>query len=469
MRTATSDGLRKICGCARRSWAKCPHPWYFDFKWNGERYRFSLDRRVGRLVKDATGKWRRDRASLGDRITNKTEAADERDRLRAEIRKGTIQEPAASDKPQRETLTLEQLMSTYRKHYVQINRLRTLKNTEYQANLILRTELQRLDGTLRPFGQWLVADITADTIEQFQRVRLARGIAAANRDLSLLRAMFSWAVRRDHLDRTPFKKGTEVVVRLSKETQRHRRLQAGEAERLLEACGPRLRPLVEAAIESGCRKGELLSLQWHQVRFEPRAEIFLPAGKTKTKADRTVPMSSRLKAILEMRRHAPDGTEHPSTAYVFGNEVGEQAKSFKRAWERAVLVAHGHRPAYVAKRAGEAGKAVRTAVLTPECRAVLRAIDLHFHDLRREAGSRWLDAGVPLHRIQKWLGHANISQTSTYLMADSTDDDDAMRRFEERRANLPPIATDSQTGAETGQQGQTITNATSAKQAQTRH
>ena len=42
---------------------------------------------------------------------------------------------------------------------------------------------------------------------------------------------------------------------------------------------------------------------------------------------------------------------------------------------------------------------------------------MHFHDLRREAGSRWMDAGVLLHTIQKWLGHANISQTSTYLRA----------------------------------------------------
>ena len=35
-------------------------------------------------------------------------------------------------------------------------------------------------------------------------------------------------------------------------------------------------------------------------------------------------------------------------------------------------------------------------------------------------------------------GTQNISQTSTYLMADSGDDDDAMQRFEERRE----IATD---------------------------
>ena len=41
---------------------------------------------------------------------------------------------------------------------------------------------------------------------------------------------------------------------------------------------------------------------------------------------------------------------------------------------------------------------------------------------------------MPLHGIQKWLGHANISQTSTYLMADSADDDEAMGRFEARQS-----------------------------------
>ncbi len=65
---------------------------------------------------------------------------------------------------------------------------------------------------------------------------------------------------------------------------------------------------------------------------------------------------------------------------------------------------------------------------------------------------------MPLHRIQKWLGHANISQTSTYLMADSEEDDDAMRRFEERRAKLTQIDTDSRTGGIQGAQLGTMEN-----------
>ena len=46
-----NNGLRKVCGCARRTWAKCPHAWYFNYKpRGGQAYRFSLDKHTGRHV-----------------------------------------------------------------------------------------------------------------------------------------------------------------------------------------------------------------------------------------------------------------------------------------------------------------------------------------------------------------------------------------------------------------------------------
>jgi integrase len=79
--------------------------------------------------------------------------------------------------------------------------------------------------------------------------------------------------------------------------------------------------LIIAALETGSRLGELLSLQWHQVHGNDNV-LLLPASKTKTAVARDVPMTTRLKAVLEMRRHGPDGQEHPFDKYVFGNEVG---------------------------------------------------------------------------------------------------------------------------------------------------
>src|SRR5687767_5182963 len=44
-------GLRKICDCPRRTWAKCPHPWHFNFKpKGGPSYRFSVDSQAGKHI-----------------------------------------------------------------------------------------------------------------------------------------------------------------------------------------------------------------------------------------------------------------------------------------------------------------------------------------------------------------------------------------------------------------------------------
>ena len=108
-----NDGLRKLCRCPRRTWAKCSHPWHFNFKWAGEVYRFSLDRTIRRIVK-IDGTWQRDRSSLGDVIVGKTGAERERDRLRSAIRDGSLLQPTGSDVPALSTLTLSQLMQNYR-------------------------------------------------------------------------------------------------------------------------------------------------------------------------------------------------------------------------------------------------------------------------------------------------------------------------------------------------------------------
>ena len=232
----------------------------------------------------------------------------------------------------------------------------------------------------------------------------------------------------------PFSRTGVNVVKLKKEERRSRRLDPGEDAQLLAACNATVRPIVEAALETACRRGELVSLQWKQVRLDARQEIVLPAGKTKSRKERRVPITSRLKQILEIRRYDADGKEHAPDAFVFGDSAtGQKLRTFRRGWSAAVLKANGHKPVYIVKDVG--GRKVRTGVLTIECRAALKKINLHFHDLRREAASRWLDSGViPLSTIQMWLGHANISQTSTYLQSQLVGQNDLMRRFEERQA-----------------------------------
>jgi hypothetical protein len=59
-----------------------------------------------------------------------------------------------------------------------------------------------------------------------------------------------------------------------------------------------------------------------------------------------------------------------------------------------------------------------------------------------------MDAGVPLATIQRWLGHSNVSQTSTYLSGVATTEHDHFARFEAQiaaRAACNPLATESRT------------------------
>jgi integrase len=144
-----------------------------------------------------------------------------------------------------------------------------------------------------------------------------------------------------------------------------------------------------------------LSLQWHQIMWDENV-IMLPAEKTKTHQSRSIPMTARLRSVLEMRRCDPLGNKLGPDCYVFGTETGEMSKSVKTAWENT------------RKRAGITG--------------------LHFHDLRREAASRLMESpGVALHEVGIWLGHNNIATTSKYLATTGIRKQATMHRFEASR------------------------------------
>jgi integrase len=378
--------VRKRCGCSK--WKECSHPWYVDYQDHAKgRYRPNLDKLIGWHAPDFAN------------------AKEEADRAIKAWREGrNPAELLPDDRP-----TLATLLAAYRK------RPDASPSEVHQVGPITKTLVQG-----RPFGEWKAAAITRGMLEAF---RSQRKRVAGNRNLALLRALFNWAVLGELVPATPFKVGNVSAVKLVREEARTRRLEPGEHEQLLTAASQHLQDLITAALETGCRQGELLSLQWRQIL--PR-EVFLPAGKTKAKKTRRVPISSVLRDVLDARRHDPAGDPFPPSAFVFGDAVGRPVKDIRQAWAKTVLRAHGIEPV-LEKNEGR---------LTVACRQQFKAIDLHFHDLRREAGSRWMDAGVPLSTIQKWLGHANIAQTSTYLAATGGGDADAMLTYEQRAGRL---------------------------------
>jgi integrase len=108
--------------------------------------------------------------------------------------------------------------------------------------------------------------------------------------------------------------------------------------------------------------------------------------------------------------------------YIFGDGVGEKVANVKRAWMTAVLKAAGLKPEWAGRGA-----------LAPTSRMALASIDLHFHDLRHEAGCRWFENGVRLHHVQELLGHTSLAQTSTHLHASEFGLRESMRRFNASR------------------------------------
>lgn len=421
----SNKGLRKLCTCSRRNWAKCAHPWHFNFKLRGgSPHRFSLDVEVGRHLK------------------TKEEAETAADAIRSQIRAGTFVRAADRRKTVSATpLTADATtFAAFAEKYVddkaKASGKTTWKNDQHMLNRLAAFTLA--DGSR--FGDQSIGAVTEDTLERFYTtLRATRAASTCNQYVQVMKAAFRWAAKKGYLTRSPISE--DAALTRTKIAQRSRRLvpdvlnkdgtlkEPGEERRLLAAAGPGLQRLIIAALETGCRRGELLSLQWADVNLE-RGELRIRAETAKDAETRILPISPRLRGVLQMAKVDPAGKDYKPEHFVFG-VVGTQVANVKRAWETAVLKAHGYTPVWIA------------GTLAAESRAQIRAIDLHFHDLRHEAGSRLLEAGWPIHHVKEMLGHANITQTDTYLNAGRMGLHDSMQRFAGNGCNPVAIAAES--------------------------
>ena len=173
-----------------------------------------------------------------------------------------------------------------------------------------------------------------------------------------------------------------------------------DEKRLLEAANTHLRAVIVAMLDTACRPGEILFLQLRDVNLE-RRELTIRAENEKTRRLKIIPISSRLLAVLEMRRLDPAGRPHGPGAYVFGDPLGGRIKSVQEAWQTT------------REKAG--------------------LPDLQLRDLRHEAGSRFEEAGMPINYVSALLGHTNLTTTSRYLNINRRELHRAMQRFEESR------------------------------------
>src|SRR5947207_15524020 len=80
--------------------------------------------------------------------------------------------------------------------------------------------------------------------------------ATVNRWLALLRHMFNWALGREYVTQTPFRRGTQALIKFERENNRRFMRVAPEEERLLAAGNSLVHTLIITALDTGMRRAE---------------------------------------------------------------------------------------------------------------------------------------------------------------------------------------------------------------------
>lgn len=238
------------------------------------------------------------------------------------------------------------------------------------------SEAARISAMIRrPVAHRTLALLTTQDVAAYRDERL-KEVAAATvvRELNTVSHCVDMALREwgYYVPRNPVK----LVRRPAAPRGRTRRLLEGEEQRLLDAVesgrNVYMRPLIALAIETGMRRGELLSLSWQHVDLG-RGVAHLPLTKNGTARD--VPLSSRARAVLQGLWEARGDSTDPRVLSTTGSAVAQ-------AWS------------HLCGRAGVS--------------------DLRFHDLRHEAVSRLFERGLGLMEVASISGHKELRMLGRY-------------------------------------------------------
>ncbi len=281
-----------------------------------------------------------------------------------------------------ESMSFDELVDAYQKQHLQpakyvdgrkVSGLRSLHTHKY--TIVILKEY---------FGKRKLRSITYGDLSRFRLERIntptrqyrPRSVTTVNRELEVLRNMFNIAMREGWVLRNPFSAGPPLIQK-SHEKMRERILTIEEEGRLLDACTSRrthLKPIVVCALDTGMRRGEIITLCWGDIDLDERL-IHIKAYNTKTEQERTLAMTERLfqevVALYEVSSRQTD-------ELVFG-----VSNNVKRSFISACATA------------GIEG--------------------IRFHDLRHTFATRLIERGVPGEMVSKLLGHNSISTTTRYV------------------------------------------------------
>ena len=234
-------------------------------------------------------------------------------------------------------------------------------------------------------GAYSLAAISPDLVAKYRDERLEAGKSPSTvrLELSLLSHLFTIAIKewRIGLFYNP-------VANIRKPTPpkgRDRRLSADEEMTLLKACdnhsNPMLGWITRIALYTGMRAGEIKSLTRRQVNLQKRT-VYL--SETKNGSARTVPLTRDAADVFRLALSNP--VRPLDTDLIFWGEPGRDGKrrpyEFRPAWHRTL------------KEAGIQG--------------------FRFHDLRHEAVSRLVEAGLGDQEVAAISGHKSMQMLKRY-------------------------------------------------------
>lgn len=194
--------------------------------------------------------------------------------------------------------------------------------------------------------------------------------------------MFNFAIDEGLCNtKNPVRKGA-IDQRSEEASKRLEYLTVEEVGEYLSACSPEYYAVALTAIETGMRKGEILTLTWAQVDFNHK---IITLNKTKSGRRRMVYMSDTLTAMLRGLKCISQGND------VFVSRYHRKYKSIKGAHESAL------------QRSGIAEKRAREG--KPH---------LKFHDLRHTAATLQAQITGDIYMVSDFLGHSTIEMTKRY-------------------------------------------------------
>ena len=276
---------------------------------------------------------------------------------------------------------------------------------------------RRITKHLKPFfGGRKMTDITTYDVRAFIDHRQKQGIvhhrngkrrdvsnAEINRELSLLRRMFSLAVESGLLFHKPH------IPMLTEAPARAGFLDGEQLASVLRHLPEDLRPVVEFASVTGWRiDSEVLSLEWRNVDFEA-GEVRLDAGTTKNGEGRVFAFTAALRALLLAQK-------------VKREEQAKAGRIVSRVFFR--MVAEGRGGEKKPQPIISIGKSFATACRRAGCPGRIP------HDLRRTAVRNLVRVGVPEGVAMKLTGHKTRSVFERYNITSPSDLRDAARRLD---------------------------------------